>query len=82
LSATFRLSKNLLSKDDSGGLNGIREINLLDGLVNSPYHTFDKKNFYPTVEAMAVPLGLKLQKPLPFPLAYIGFIISSRYVNL
>ncbi|GHU00083.1 death-on-curing protein [Spirochaetia bacterium] len=44
---------------ETGGLDGIRDMNLLDSSVNSPYHTFGGQNLYPTVQATAVHCGLK-----------------------
>jgi death-on-curing protein len=34
---------------ETGGLDGVRDMNLLDGSVNSPYHTFGGQNLYPTI---------------------------------
>jgi death-on-curing protein len=50
----------------SGGLDGIRDKNLLDLSVNSPYHTFGEQNLYPTLQAMAAHLGFSLIKNHPF----------------
>jgi death-on-curing protein len=50
----------------SGGLNGIRDTNLLDQSVNSPYHTFGGTHLYPTVQAMAAHLAFSLIKNHPF----------------
>jgi death-on-curing protein len=41
-------------------------MNLLDGSVNSPYHTFGGQNLYPTVQAMAAHLAFSLVKNHPF----------------
>jgi death-on-curing protein len=32
---------------ETGGLDGVRDMNLLDGSVNSLYHTFGGQNLYP-----------------------------------
>jgi death-on-curing protein len=50
----------------TGGLNGIRDANLLDSTVNSPYHTFDGQYLYPTLQAMAAHLAFSLIKNHPF----------------
>ena len=58
------LHSRLISQ--SGGLDGIRDANLLDLSVNSPYHTFGGQNLYPTVQAMAAHLAFSLIKNHPF----------------
>ena len=50
----------------SGGLDGIRETNLLDASINSPFHTFDGQYLYPTIQAMAAHLAFSLIKNHPF----------------
>ena len=50
----------------TGGLDGIRDANLLDASVNSPYHTFDGQYLYPTLQAMAAHLAFSLIKNHPF----------------
>ena len=32
---------------ESGGLDGIRDANMLDASLHSPFHTFDGKYLYP-----------------------------------
>ncbi|GHV07164.1 death-on-curing protein [Spirochaetia bacterium] len=51
---------------ETGGLDGVRDMNLLDGSVNSPYHTFGGQNLYPTIQAMAAHLAFSLVKNHPF----------------
>jgi len=58
------LHSRLISQ--SGGLDGIRDANLLDLSVNSPYHTFGGKYLYPTIQAMAAHLAFSLIKNHPF----------------
>jgi death-on-curing protein len=58
------LHSKLISQ--SGGLDGIRDANLLDLSVNSPYHTFGGQNLYPTIQAMAAHLAFSLIKNHPF----------------
>ena len=50
----------------SGGLDGIRDANMLDASINSPFHTFDGQYLYPTIQAMAAHLGFSLIKNHPF----------------
>jgi len=58
------LHSKLISK--SGGIDGIRDSNLLDLSVNSPYHTFGGQHLYPTIHAMAAHLAFSLIKNHPF----------------
>jgi death-on-curing protein len=51
---------------ESGGLNGIRDVNLLDASINSPFHTFEGSYLYPTLQAMAAHLAFSLIKNHPF----------------
>jgi len=46
----------------SGGLDGIRDANMLDASINSPFHTFDGQYLYPTLQAMAAHLAFSLIK--------------------
>ena len=50
----------------TGGLDGIRDTNMLDSSVNSPFHTFDGQYLYPTIQAMAAHLAFSLIKNHPF----------------
>ena len=50
----------------SGGLDGIRDANMLDASVNSPFHTFGGQYLYPTIQAMAAHLAFSLIKNHPF----------------
>jgi death-on-curing protein len=50
----------------TGGLGGVRDANMLDASVNSPFHTFDGQNLYPTIQAMAARLAFSLIKNHPF----------------
>jgi len=47
-------------------LDGIRDFNLLDASINSPFHTFDGQYLYPTLQAMASHLAFSLIKNHPF----------------
>jgi len=58
------LHSKLVSR--TGGLDGIRDMGLLDLSVNSPYHTFDGQHLYPTLQAMAAHLAFSLIKNHPF----------------
>jgi death-on-curing protein len=50
----------------SGGLDGVRDKNMLDASVNSPFHTFGEQYLYPTLQAMAAHLAFSLIKNHPF----------------
>jgi len=50
----------------SGGLDGVRDMILLDASVNSPFHTFDGEYLYPSLQAMAAHLAFSLIKNHPF----------------
>ena len=50
----------------SGGLDGVRDENMLDASINSPFHTFGGQFLYPTVQAMAAHLAFSLVKNHPF----------------
>ena len=50
----------------SGGLDGIRDANMLDSSINSPFHTFGGQYLYPTLQAMAAHLAFSLIKNHPF----------------
>ena len=52
--------------EQSGGLDGIRDANLLDSAVNAPFQTFDGKYLYPTLQFKASRLGFALVKNHPF----------------
>lgn len=51
---------------ETGGLDGIRDENLLDSAVNAPFQTFGGEYVYKTLEAKAVRLGYSLVKNHPF----------------
>ena len=51
---------------ETGGMDGVRDMNLLDASVNSPYHTFDGIYLYPTLPAKAAHLAFSLIKNHPF----------------
>jgi len=50
----------------TGGLDGVRDTNMLDASVNSPFHTFGEQYLYPTIQAMAAHLAFSLIKNHPF----------------
>jgi len=50
----------------TGGLDGIRDANMLDASINSPFHTFDGQYLYPTIQAMTAHLAFSLIKNHPF----------------
>ena len=49
-----------------GGGHGVRDEKLLDMSVNSPYHTFDGNDLYPTLVEKAAHLAFSLIKNHPF----------------
>ena len=58
------IHKELINK--IGGGHGIRDENLLDMSVNSPFQTFDGKDLYPTLTEKAAHLVFSLIKNHPF----------------
>lgn len=50
----------------TGGLEGLRDENLLDSALNTPYQTFDGVELYPTVQKKAVCLCFGLVNNHPF----------------
>ena len=49
-----------------GGLNGVRDENLLESAISAPFQGFDKKDFYPSVPEKAARLGYGIIKNHPF----------------
>ena len=49
-----------LLTQETGGAAGVRDYNLLDSALNSAFHTFDGKEFYPTKQEKAARLGYSL----------------------
>lgn len=45
---------------ETGGLDGIRDINLLESALNAPFQSFDGIYIYPTIESKAARLGYGL----------------------
>jgi len=45
---------------ETGGLHGIRDLNLLESALNSPFQSFDGQYVYPTIESKAARLGYGL----------------------
>lgn len=52
--------------EETGGLDGIRDENLLESAVYSPFQTFGGTFVYPTLERKAARLGFSLIKNHPF----------------
>lgn len=48
--------------EEYGGITGIRDHNLLDSALESPFQSFDGKELYPTLQAKAARLGYGLIK--------------------
>ena len=63
-----RLSKEQVLKlhsqliESFGGSDGVRDENLLDSALESPFQTFDVEELYPTLQAKAARLGYGLIK--------------------
>lgn len=58
------IHEELISK--IGGMNGIRDENLLDMSINSPFHTFGGIDLYPSLIDKAAHLVFSLIKNHPF----------------
>lgn len=52
--------------EETGGLDGMRDENLFESAINSPFQTFDGVFVYPTLERKAARLGFSLIKNHPF----------------
>ncbi len=52
--------------EETGGIDGIRDENLLDSALNSPFQTFDKKDLYPEISDKAAQLLFSIIKNHPF----------------
>ena len=48
--------------DEFGGSNGVRDYNLLDSAIESPFQSFGEEELYPTIQAKAARLGYGLIK--------------------
>ena len=46
----------------SGGSDGIRDVNLLESALDTPFQSFDGEELYPTIQAKAARLGYGLIK--------------------
>ncbi|WP_298739156.1 type II toxin-antitoxin system death-on-curing family toxin [uncultured Treponema sp.] len=51
---------------ETGGIDGIRDENLLDSALNSPFQTFDSKELYPEILDKAAQLSYSIIKNHPF----------------
>lgn len=58
------LHKQLI--DEFGGDESLRDENLLDMSINSPYQTFNEEDLYKTIIEKAVHLGFSIIKNHPF----------------
>ena len=52
--------------EETGGLDGVRDENMLESAANSPFQTFDGVYVYSTLESKAARLGFSLIKNHPF----------------
>lgn len=48
--------------EETGGLDGIRDENLLDSAINAPFQKFDCQDLFPTVQQKAARLGYGIIK--------------------
>lgn len=51
---------------ETGGIDGMRDENLLDSALNSPFQTFDSKELYPELSGKAAQLSFSIIKNHPF----------------
>lgn len=54
------LHKNLIA--ETGGIDGIRDENLLESAINAPFQTFDNREVFPSIQQKAARLGYGLIK--------------------
>lgn len=54
------LHKNLIA--ETGGIDGIRDENLLESAINAPFQTFDNREVFPSIQQKAARLGCGLIK--------------------
>ncbi len=68
----------------TGGLEGIRDENLLESAVNAPFQTFGGEYIYKTTEAKAARLGFSLIKNHPFVDGNkrIGILVMITFLEL
>ncbi|KKI51910.1 MULTISPECIES: type II toxin-antitoxin system death-on-curing family toxin [Christensenella] len=52
--------------EETGGCDGLRDENLFESAINSPFQTFDGIYVYPTIERKAARLGYSLISNHPF----------------
>ena len=50
----------------TGGINGVRDMNLLDSSIISPFQTFGGQDLYPNLHSKAAQLGYQLINNHPF----------------
>ena len=62
--ASKEIHSILISK--TGGLDGVREDNLLDSALKSPFQTFDSKELYPEIIDKAAQLCYSMVENHPF----------------
>ena len=54
------LHKNLIA--ETGGIDGIRDENLLESAINAPFQIFDNREVFPSIQQKAARLGYGLIK--------------------
>ena len=60
----FKIHTSLIK--ETGGIDGIRDENLLDSALNSPFQIFDTKDLYPEISDKAAQLSFSIIKNHPF----------------
>ena len=58
------LHKDLIS--EFGGLDGVKDLGMLESAINAPFQTFNYQDMYPTIQQKAARLCYGLVKNHPF----------------
>lgn len=66
LTAEQILELHKIMLDVTGGLDGIRDMGLLESAINASFSSFDGNELYPTIESKAARLGIGIVKNHPF----------------
>ena len=69
---------------ETGGLDGIRDQQLLDSAIQSPFQTFDGEDIYPSLPEKAARLGYGLIQNHPFADGNkrIGILVMLTFLEL
>ena len=60
------LKLHSLSINETGGLDGVRDMGLLDSSLQSPFQSFAEEDIYPTIQGKAARICFLLIKNHPF----------------